>query len=373
MEIAILTSSRADFGFYKPLLNLLKKQTKIYYNLIVFGTHLSHDYGYTIDYIKSFGYGNISEVKAIPNGDKPIDIVKTIGNTHLKFADFWEQNKYDLILCIGDRYEMFAAVSASIPFNMPIAHISGGEETLGAIDNIYRHSLSLMAKYHFTNTKCNAERVIKITGSSKNVFHTGSLAIDNINETKLYTSNKFKDLYNFDLEQSFILFTFHPETVNYKLNSEYASIMGDVIKNLKYNILVTMPNADTMGGIIRNELNKVANMNNNICLVESLGSEGYYSALNKCAFVLGNSSSGILEAASFSKYVINVGNRQLGREYGENVIHSKINKNEIYNAIKQIEELPKYKTVNIYGDGNARFKIMSELKKLNNISKTPNT
>ena len=364
MEIAILTSSRADFGFYKPLLNLLKKETKINYNLIVFGTHLSPDYGYTIDNIKASGYGNIIEVKAIPNGDKAIDIVKTIGNTHLKFADFWGQNNFDIILCIGDRYEMFAAVSASIPFNIPIAHISGGEETLGAIDNVYRHSLSLMAKYHFTNTQCNAERVIKITGSSKNVYHTGSLAVDNIKETKLYSSNEFKDLFNFDLEQPFILFTFHPETVNYKMNAEYALIMSDVLMNLKCNILVTMPNADTMGGIIRNELNKVANKNSNICLVESLGSEGYYSALNKCDLVLGNSSSGILEAASFSKYVINVGNRQLGREYSNNVIHCKINKNEIFQAIKQIEELPKLDTFNIYGDGNARFKIISELKKI---------
>ena len=364
MEIAILTSSRADFGFYKPLLNLLKKQTKINYNLIVFGTHLSPDYGYTIDNIKASGYGNIIEVKAIPNGDKAIDIVKTIGNTHLKFADFWGQNNFDIILCIGDRHEMFAAVSASIPFNIPIAHISGGEETLGAIDNFYRHSLSLMAKYHFTNTQCNAERVIKITGSSKNVYHTGSLAVDNIKETKLYSSNEFKDLFNFDLEQPFILFTFHPETVNYKMNSEYAMIMSDVLMNLKCNILVTMPNADTMGGIIRNELYKLANKNNNICLVESLGSKGYYSALNKCDLVLGNSSSGILEAASFSKYVINLGNRQLGREYGDNVIHCKIDKDKILHEIKNVKYLPDLDGNNIYGKGDASKKIHEVLKKV---------
>jgi GDP/UDP-N,N'-diacetylbacillosamine 2-epimerase (hydrolysing) len=364
MEIAILTSSRADFGFYKPLLNLLKKQSKINYNLIVFGTHLAPGYGYTIDNIKASGYGNITEVQAVPNGDKAIDIVKTIGNTYLKFADFWGQTDPDLILCIGDRYEMFAAVSASIPFNIPIAHISGGEETLGAIDNVYRHSLSLMAKYHFTNTQCNAERVTQITGSSKNVYHTGSLAVDNIKETKLYNSDEFKNLFNFDLEQPFILFTFHPETVNYKMNSEYALIMGDVLMGLKCNVLVTMPNADTMGGVIRDELYKVASKNSNIYLVESLGSRGYYSALNKCVLVLGNSSSGIVEAASFSKYVINVGDRQLGRECGDNVIHCKIDKNEILKQIKGIKDLSPLDTKNIYGDGEASNKIYEVLNKI---------
>jgi GDP/UDP-N,N'-diacetylbacillosamine 2-epimerase (hydrolysing) len=364
MEIAILTSSRADFGFYKPLLNLLRQQNKINYNLIVFGTHLSLGYGYTINEIKASGYGNISEIEAIPNGDKAIDIVKSIGNTHMKFADFWDQNNFNLILCIGDRYEMFAAVSASIPFNIAIAHISGGEETLGAIDNVYRHSLSLMAKYHFTNTQRNSERVMQIIGSSKNVYHTGSLAVDNINETKLYSSNEFKDLFNFDLDQPFILFTFHPETVNYKMNSEYALIMRDVLMDLKCNILVTMPNADTMGGVIRNELSKVSNKNSNIHLVESLGSEGYYSALKKCDLVLGNSSSGIIEAASFSKYVINIGDRQLGRECGGNVIHCKINKEEI---LKEISNIAKSRTLdanNIYGEGNASNKIMEVLKKI---------
>ena len=148
------------------------------------------------------------------------------------------------------------------------------------------------------------------------------------------------------------------------MNSEYAMIMSDVLMNLKCNILVTMPNADTMGGIIRNELYKVANKNSNICLVESLGSEGYYSALNKCDLVLGNSSSGILEAASFSKYVINLGNRQLGREYGDNVIHCKIDKDKILHEIKNVKNLTALDGNNIYGKGDASKKIHEVLKKV---------
>lgn len=365
MEIAILTSSRADFGFYKPLLNLLANQNEINSSLVVFGMHLSVEHGYTINDIKREGYTTFFEVDAKPDGDQAIDIAKAIGNTHIKFSEFWDAHNFDLIICIGDRYEMFAAVSASLPFNIPIAHISGGEETLGAIDNVYRHSLSLMAKYHFTNTLNNAERVKQIIGSSKGVYHTGSLAVDNINETELYNSAEFQRLFNFNINQPFILFTFHPETVDYNMNSIYAAIIGELLMKLKCNVLVTMPNADTMGGVIRKELYRVAEQRKNICLVESLGSKGYYTALDSCLFVLGNSSSGIIEAASFSKYVINLGIRQLGREHGDNVLHCKIDLNEIFELINTVEKLPKLCAENVYGNGHASIKIYEILKEIN--------
>lgn len=366
MEIAVLTSSRADFGFYKPLLNILADKKEVHANLIVFGTHLSQAHGYTITDIIDSGYSVFKEIDVIPKGDTPEDIAKTIGNAHIKFADFWAMNHFDLILCLGDRYEMFAAISASIPFNIPIAHISGGEETLGAIDNVYRHSLSLMAKFHFTNTQNNAERVKQITGSTTNIYHTGSLAIDNVNDTKLYNSIEFKEIFNFDLDQPFILFTFHPETVEYEKNKEYAQIIENLLIDIEYSVLVTMPNADTMGGVIREALHKAADKNKNICLIESLGSKGYYTALKNSILVLGNSSSGIVEAASFSKYVINLGNRQLGRETGDNVINSKIDKDEISKAIKRVQKLPKLDNKNIYGDGNASIKIYEVLKRISN-------
>ena len=364
MEIAILTSSRADFGFYKPLLNLLNKSDGLNYKLVVFGTHLSIEHGFTINDIKASGYTNISKVDAIPSGYQPEDITKMIGNTHIKFGEYWNNIKFDLIICIGDRYEMYAAVSSAIPFNIPIAHISGGEETLGAIDNIYRHSLTLMSKYHFTNTEKNAERVKEITGSSNNVFHTGSLAIDNINQTKLYNTAEFKNNFKFDLDCKFILFTFHPETTNYRKNEEYANVIYEVLTNLEYSVMITMPNADTMGDVIREMILKSANNNSNIYVYESLGSKGYYSALNKCMLVLGNSSSGIIEAASFSKYVLNIGGRQKGRECGNNVLHCEINKSEILRNIEQVKRLPKLNSKNIYGDGNSGQNIINKLLRI---------
>lgn len=365
MEIAILTSSRADFGFYKPLIKELKKYKNVKIKLVVFGTHLSHKHGYTVTYIKEQGYKVYKEIDTLIKGDSPEIISKTIAKVHQKFASFWNENIFDLIICLGDRYEMFAAVSASVPFNIPVAHISGGEETLGAIDTIYRHSLSLMAKYHFTNTKKNALRVAQIIGSNQHIYHTGSLAIDNIKETKLLSKAQFKTKFKFDISVPFILFTFHPETVDFKKNNIYAKTIEALLLKINVSVLVTMPNADTAGSEIRKVINKAAKINKLIHVVESLGSEGYYTALQNCLFVLGNSSSGIVEAASFAKYVINIGNRQKGREKGNNVIDVVMDEKKIITAMQSLQKLPKLSNKNIYGNGDAAKKITTIIKKNN--------
>ncbi|MCD6068709.1 MAG: UDP-N-acetyl-D-glucosamine 2-epimerase, UDP-hydrolyzing [Bacteroidetes bacterium] len=368
MEIAILTSSRADYGLYRPLMNELKKQKTVKAGFVVFGTHLSSKHGNTVDQIKADGYKIWKEIKTLMKGDSPEVIAKTIGQVHEKFASYWAKTKFDLVICLGDRYEMYGAVSASVPFNIPVVHISGGEETLGAIDNYYRHALTLMSAYHFTNTKNNARRVAQILNSDKNVFFTGSLTVDNINGTKLLSSKEFKKKFQFDISEPFVLFTFHPETVNYKQNVAFGRTIRKVLGAQKMNVLVTMPNADTMGDTIRKELFAVAKENKHIHLVESLGSRGYYTAMKKCLYVMGNSSSGIVEAASFGKYVINMGDRQKGREQGKNIVNVSINEKEIGKAMERIKTLPQLGTHNIYGDGKAAArmqKVLSKIKKDN--------
>lgn len=365
MEIALLTSSRADFGFYQPLLKELKREKKIQVKLVAFGTHLSKAYGYTISQIIESGHPIFAQIKTHLSGDGPEDIVRTIANVNRQFSSFWKKNKFDLILCLGDRYEMFAAVSSSVPFNIPVAHLSGGEQTLGAIDNFYRNALTLIATYHFTNTRKNAERVKQLKGESTNVYHTGSLAVDNIKMTKLYTLHEFKKKFHFNLDTPFILFTFHPETVNFKLNSRYADVIKELFEQVKVNVLVTMPNADTMGNTIRRNLISLAAKYTNIHLVESLGSAGYYTALKYCMFVMGNSSSGIVEAASFQKYVINMGNRQLGREKGNNILDVPMQLEKIIKAMAKISQIQQsHIMTNIYGDGKAAKRITQVLKKI---------
>jgi GDP/UDP-N,N'-diacetylbacillosamine 2-epimerase (hydrolysing) len=364
MQIAILTSSRADFGFYKPLLGKLKSHRKIKASVVVFGTHLSKKHGYTLDDIKASGFDIHSTVNVIPSGDTPASISKLIGEAHIKFSKFWSENKFDLIVCLGDRYEMFAAVSSSVPFNIPVAHLSGGEETKGAIDNIYRHALTLMARYHFTNTKKNAARVKQITGKSENIFNTGSMAVDNIFATDLYSDQEFSKIFGFDLKKPFVLFTFHPETINYNKNGVYASELKKLLLSLGTNVIVTMPNADTSNHIIREALTQAASESKSVFLYESLGSRGYYTAMSKCLCIIGNSSSGIVEAASFGKYVLNLGDRQKGRESGKNVIHLPVSRKKILEDFKKISKRSLLGRKNIYGDGKASGRIVKILEKI---------
>lgn len=361
MEIGILTSSRADFGFYKPLIRALESESDVNVGLIAFGTHLSDGHGYTIKEIRESGFRIFKEIHTHMHGNAPEDIVKVIGDVHVQFADFWRKNRFDLIICLGDRYEMFAAVSATVPFNLPVVHISGGEQTLGAIDDIYRNTLTLIAKYHFTNTQKNAIRVKEIIGADLNVHHTGSLAVDNIKETKILSRELFLSKFEFDISQNFILFTFHPETINFEKNVIHASVLKEVLLEIELPILVTMPNADTMGETIREVLLEVNEISDRIHVVESLGSAGYYTALSHSCLVLGNSSSGIVEAASFAKYVINLGERQSGRECGTNIVHCSVDKKEILEKINAVSLLPELSNYNIYGDGCSAQKIVKVL------------
>lgn len=364
MRIAVLTSSRADYGIYLPLLKKLKKDSFFELKIIVFGTHLSEKFGNTIEQIRADGFEPAYQIETLPKGDSPEMISRAMGETVSKFSALWEKEKsnIDLILCLGDRYEMFAAVSASVPFNIPVAHLHGGETTTGAIDDAFRHSITSMASVHFTSTEKHAKRVVEIKGSDIGVHNVGALSLDNVNEMKILSTKEFKEKYNVDLDRP-VLVTFHPETINYERNKVYAKELTEALKKVEGQILITMPNADTMGNVVRNELLCFAKENKNVVTVESLGTQGYFSAIHHCLCMIGNSSSGIIEAASFGKYVVNLGKRQEGRDRGKNVIDCEINKNEIISSINKIKTFPVLDKTNIYGDGKSADRIITILKK----------
>lgn len=363
MNVIVLTSSRADYGIYLPLLKKLKSDRFFNLKIVAFGTHLSEKYGNTIHQIFKDGFEVAYQLETLLKGDSPETIAKSMALTINLFADLWAKTKpnVDLVICLGDRYEMFAAVSASIPFNIPKAHLHGGETTIGAIDNSFRHSITSMSKFHFTSTEIHSKRIEQITGSNNHIFNVGALSLDNLNQMKLLNIYEFKDKFNIELQQP-VLVTFHPETIAYEKNEEYINELISALSTLKKQIVITMPNADTMGDVIRQRLIEFKKENQNVIIVESLGTEGYFSCLGHCSFVLGNSSSGIIEAASFGKYVINLGNRQLGRDAGKNVIHCEIKKEKIIEAIESIKKLPELGHTNIYGDGSSADKIISILK-----------
>lgn len=363
MRIAVLTSSRADYGNYLPLLKKMKEDSFFELKIIAFGTHISPEYGNTVDVIYADGFDVAYKLETLPDHDNATGIAESIGKTIVQFSSLWdlEQQNLDLILCLGDRYEMFAAVSSAIPFNIPIAHLYGGDTTLGAIDNVFRHCISTMSTFHFTSLESSAKRISQIIGTSENIYPVGVLGLDNLNEIALLTKAQFQQKFNIDLNSP-VLVTFHPETIAYEKNQQYVNELIEVLHILDKQIIITMPNADTMGSVIRKTLLNFAKGKKNVHPVESLGTIGYFSCLNYCSFVLGNSSSGIVEAASFGKYVIDIGNRQKGRETNKNVIHCEIEKNKIIEAIKLIETLPIFEDKNIYGDGKTADRIIQILK-----------
>jgi GDP/UDP-N,N'-diacetylbacillosamine 2-epimerase (hydrolysing) len=364
MRVVILTSSRADYGIYLPLIKKIKNNVLFETKLLAFGTHLSEFHGATYKQIESDGFSIDYKLDTVPDSDTPLSISIAIGDSIKKFAQFWENhgNEFDLAICLGDRYEMFAAVVAGIPFQISFAHFHGGETTLGAIDNVFRHSITLASKYHFTATKASADRVKELIQSDLNVYNVGSLSLDNISTIKLLTLEDFKEKWGIDMSKRTILITFHPETVRNKENFKFGTELIKVIKDMReYQIIITMPNADTSGNLIRQLFIQEFTTSERVFLVENLGTQSYFTAMKYCSFMLGNTSSGIIEASSFGKYVINIGDRQKGRDSGPNVIHTSIIAEKIEEAIRKIEKSPKLKNENIYYNGGAADKVIEVL------------
>lgn len=374
MRIAVLTSSRADYGIYRPLLQALEQDTYFDLSLLVFGTHLSRFHGYTIQQIEKDGFKIIEKIESLILGDSAAAVSNAMGNTLIQFSTVWNKrkNSIDLVIALGDRYEMFAAVAAAVPFNIPIAHIHGGETTLGAIDNQFRHSISLMSSLHFTATQNYAERVAALINTPKNIHYVGALSLDNINTLELLSLEAFQTQFNIDLSIPTVLCTFHPETVSVEKNIAYTSTLVDLFEQLsnKYQIVITMPNADTMGNLIRTQFLQLAQNNAKVITVESFGSLGYFSCMQHCSFLIGNTSSGIIEAASLGKFVINLGTRQQGRALSKNTFTLPVEQHKILQTIAKIEQAAyQYKGKNIYHKGNAAKQIVSILKSKYSMSK----
>lgn len=363
MKIGLLTSSRADYSIYYPLLKLLNEDPFFDLSIIAFGTHLSKDYGYTIDQIIQDGFLIAEKIETMPQDDSPASISNAIGITVSKFSELWSKSSYDLVLCLGDRYEMFAACVATVPFNIRLAHIHGGEKTLGAIDDCFRHSITHMASVHFTSAEPYRNRVKILKESSKHVYNVGALSFDNLKSLKLLSTNEFLERFKIDLTVKSILITFHPETVSFERNVCYIETLIDVLKGLSgYQYIITMPNADTMGHIIREKLNSFIEETPHAIGIESFGTLGYLSCMKYCSFMMGNTSSGFIEAAFFHKGVINLGARQNGRITTPNIISCEIKKEPMLEAVQKISMIESTGNIKIYGDGNTAGRILSILK-----------
>lgn len=368
MKIAILTSSRADYGIYLPLLKVLKTTPDIDFEIIAFGTHLSHDFGHTIDQIKNDGFEVNHTLNTLSTGDTPFDIATAISKTIAEFAKFWKQhsNEYNWVFCLGDRYEMFAAVTSGIPFGIKFAHIHGGETTLGSMDNIFRNAISHASILHFTSCEQHRQRVEELIHKNENTLNVGALSLENLDTISLLTIEEFQNTFSIDLSIPTILTTVHPETIHPENNRNQIEEFAKAILSLsEFQVLITLPNADTANSIIRKRLLKLPiETKNRVICIENLGTRGYFSAMNHCILLMGNTSSGIIEAASFGKFAINLGSRQKGRICGDNVIHIPFKHEQISQTVRAIAR-KKYIGENIYYQSNTAALILEKIKLMN--------
>ncbi len=364
MKIGVLTSSRADYGIYLPLLKKIKEDNFFELEIIAFGTHLSKSHGFTLNEIEKGNYSKIHCISSLIANDDEQAVTTSYALTALKFADFWQYNKFDLVFCLGDRFEMSAAVQAGIPFNMKFAHLHGGETTLGAIDNIYRHQITLASNIHFTAGELFSDRVIELIGNNKNVYTVGSLSLNEIENFQPTNKTEFYEKFNIPNED-FALITFHPETVNTEMNKHFAREMRKALSEIasKLFLVITMPNADTMGSVFRMEIDQLKEeCSERVLCIENFGKKNYFSAMFYAKMLIGNTSSGIIEAASFGKFVVNVGDRQKGRLQSNNLLNCAFDQIDMIQAIEKAIKLNNYVGENIYFKKKVADNIIKILK-----------
>lgn len=359
MKVGVLTSSRADYGIYTPLLKKLAQNNFFELELIVFGMHLLENQGFTIKEIENDRFGLIHRVEGMPSSDSKLDIAIGYGTLIKNFAQFWYKNQFDFVLALGDRWEMSAAIQASLPFELTIAHIHGGETTLGAIDNIYRHQITLASKLHFTASEPFAQRVKEIIGKSDGIYTVGSISLENVTDQPLPEWTQVSKEFSIPFDD-FILVTVHPESVNANLNKQSSTIIYNALKFIanEFNVLITKSNSDVMGSIYNKQFELLeSEYPSKVKIVASLGRLNYFKAMQQSFLLLGNTSSGIIEAASFGKWVINLGDRQKGRLAGENVIHLPFDTDQIVKNVRLFAQ-KQYVGKNLYYQPNPSHTIL---------------
>jgi GDP/UDP-N,N'-diacetylbacillosamine 2-epimerase (hydrolysing) len=364
MKIGVLTSSRADYGIYSSLLSKIKSDNFFHLEIIAFGSHLSKFHGYTIESIEKDQYLVVHKITSFLTNDDAQSIATSYGLTVLKFADFWNTHQFDLVFCLGDRFEMSAAVQAGVPNGVRFAHIHGGETTLGAIDNIYRHQITLASCLHFTSSGSYAKKVEEIIGDPKNIFTVGSLSLEKIENFKPIPKKLFFQKFSLP-DENFALITFHPETTDIKSNFAHALEIKKALSIIKDKLflVITMPNADTHGTKYREIiLNLKEQFPDRIVFIENFGQANYFSAMYYSKLMIGNTSSGIIEAASFGKYVINVGARQKGREQSGNVVDVEFEEDQLVKLTEDLMSKGDFNGKNIYNMPNTSSIIIEKVK-----------
>lgn len=320
-KICIVTGTRAEYGLLSGLMGMIREDSHLKLQVIATNMHLSPEFGLTYREIEQDGFSIDKKVEMLLSADTDTSVVKSLGLGIIGFADAYQDLRPDLLVVLGDRYEMLGAVSAALFFGIPVAHISGGDVTEGAYDDAIRHSITKMSHLHFTSTDIYRKRVIQLGEHPSTVFNVGAIGLDNIRRMKLLDKKALEESIAFELGEKLMLITFHPVTLEKHTAQKQFESLLEAADKTGYRLIFTKPNSDSDGRIIISMIDEYVKLHSEKSVAfTSLGYLRYLSALQFVNVVVGNSSSGIVEVPSFGIPTVNVGDRQKGRLCAESVI-----------------------------------------------------
>lgn len=366
-KIVIATATRAEYGLLAPIIKKFQNEPDIDVRVVVTGAHLSPEFGMTVKEIESDGVIIDKKIEILMSSDTSVGISKSMGLALISFAEYFDECKPDALMVLGDRYETLAIACAAMNARIPIIHLYGGEATEGAIDEAVRNAITKMSFLHFTSTEEYKHRVIQMGEAPDRVFCVGAMGVENAKNLSLLSKDVLEKKLGFTLGDAYAVLTFHPVTLeNNTAEQQIKELLEAISKLPDITFLCTKANADANGRIINESIERYTYEYSNIYLVDSLGAQGYLSAVKYAKFVIGNSSSGIIEVPSFKKPTINIGDRQLGRIQAGSIINCRPIKKEILSAIDKAmsynfnNSLKNLKSP--YGNGNTSEQIVTITK-----------
>jgi UDP-hydrolysing UDP-N-acetyl-D-glucosamine 2-epimerase len=367
-EIAVVTVARSDYGHLRPVLSGLAAAPDARLRLIVGGMHLSQTYGNTVDVIERDGWTIAARVPMLGDADSPAAIAGAIGRGVSGFADAYAATRPDLLVVLGDRFEMLAAAAAALPFALPVAHIHGGEITMGAFDNQVRHAITKLSHVHLVAAEAHAAVVAGMGEERWRIHVVGAPGLDRIPATPRLSRAALAAELGLPPDDRWVLVTFHPVTLEYADTEGHAQELLAALDKIDAALIVTYPNADTASRVLIDGFEEFARSRPRVRLVRNLGDDRYLSLLEHAAAMVGNSSSGLIEAPSFGLPVVNIGSRQHGRLRGDNVIDVGYGRDEILRAVDRALAPGRRdrlrRSPNPYGDGRAAGRIVRVLREV---------
>ena len=366
-KICVVTGTRAEYGLLSRLMRAIQEDPELELQVIATNMHLSPEFGLTYKEIEQDGFTINKKVEMLLSADTATSVVKSLGLGVIGFADAYDDLRPDMLVVLGDRYEMLGAVSSALFFHIPVAHISGGDVTEGAYDDAIRHSITKMSHLHFTSTEVYRKRVIQLGEDPSTVFNVGAIGLDNIRRMSLLDRKAFEESIAFELGEKSLLITYHPVTLERATAQEQFAALLEALDETAYRLIFTKPNSDSDGRVIIAMIDEYVRQHPEKAVAfTSLGYLRYLSALQYVDAVVGNSSSGIVEVPSFGLPTVNIGDRQKGRLRADSVIDCLPEKTEITQALQQAFsaefKAKARQTVNPYEQPDTVEKIFSVIK-----------